>query len=150
METTLHRLLNFHIWAMTRLFDQLDALSSIPPTALKLMQHIVNAESIWMSRVVAEQQVVGVWETLPLSDCRSLHQRSIQKLQTLLETENHHLDQMISYVNTSGDAFTDGVHDIIIHLFNHSTYHRAQIAKELRLNGIDPINTDYITFVRTK
>lgn len=149
MESTLNRLLKYHIWAMDRLFNQLEALPLIPPAALKLLQHIVNAESIWMSRVAGEKQVVGVWETLPLHECRSLHQSSVQKLQTVLNN-NQDLEQVISYVNTSGDAFSDPMHDIIVHVLNHSTYHRAQIAKEMRMHNIDPINTDYITYVRKK
>jgi uncharacterized damage-inducible protein DinB len=149
MESTLNRLLKYQIWAMDRLFNQLEALPTVPPTALKLLQHIVNAESIWMSRVAGEKQVVGVWETLPLHDCRSLHQSSVQKLQTVLNN-NQDLEQVISYVNTSGDAFSDPMHDIIVHVLNHSTYHRAQIAKEMRMHNIDPINTDYITYVRKK
>ncbi|GGC70116.1 hypothetical protein GCM10011387_24410 [Pedobacter quisquiliarum] len=149
MESTLNRLLKYQIWAMDRLFNQLEALLTVPPTALKLLQHIVNAESIWMSRVAGEKQVVGVWETLPLHDCRSLHQSSVQKLQTVLNN-NQDLEQVISYVNTSGDAFSDPMHDIIVHVLNHSTYHRAQIAKEMRMHNIDPINTDYITYVRKK
>lgn len=149
MESTLNRLLKYQIWAMDRLFNQLEALPLIPPAALKLLQHIVNAESIWMSRVAGEKQVVGVWETLPLHECRSLHQSSVQKLQTVLNN-NQDLEQVISYVNTSGDAFSDPMHDIIVHVLNHSTYHRAQIAKEMRMHNIDPINTDYITYVRKK
>lgn len=149
MESTLNRLLKYHIWAMKRLFNQLEVLPNVPPAALKLLQHIVNAESIWMSRVAGEKQVVGVWETLPLHDCRSLHQNSIQKLQSVLNNTQD-LEQVISYVNTSGDAFSDPMHDIIVHVFNHSTYHRAQIARELRMHNIDPINTDYITYVRNK
>jgi uncharacterized damage-inducible protein DinB len=149
MESTLNRLLKYHTWAMDRLFNQLEALPIIPTTALKLLQHIVNAESIWMSRVAGEKQAVGVWEALPLPDCRSLHQSSVQKLQTILNN-NQDLEQVISYVNTSGDAFSDPMHDIIVHVLNHSTYHRAQIAKEMRMHNIDPINTDYITYVRNK
>jgi len=149
MESTLNRLLKYHTWAMDRLFNQLEALPIIPTAAIKLLQHIVNAESIWMSRVAGEKQAVGVWEALPLPDCRSLHQSSVQKLQTILNN-NQDLEQVISYVNTSGDAFSDPMHDIIVHVLKHSTYHRAQIAKEMRMHNIDPINTDYITYVRNK
>ena len=38
--------------------------------------------------------------------------------------------------------------DILIQVFNHGTYHRAQVAKDLRGNGLAPVNTDYITYVR--
>lgn len=120
METSLDRLFKYHIWAMDGLFNQLEALTTIPPEAMKLMQHVVNAESIWMSRVVGDKQVVGVWEERPLLNCRHLHQRSVRMLQTLLDG-NTDLEQEISYVNTSGDAFSNAAQDIIIHVLNHST-----------------------------
>ncbi|WP_414711827.1 DinB family protein [Sphingobacterium sp. UBA1498] len=47
-------------------------------------------------------------------------------------------------------AFHNKVNDILLHVFNHGTYHRAQIASEMRRNGVEPINTDYITFIRLK
>ena len=37
---------------------------------------------------------------------------------------------------------------IMIHLVNHSSYHRAQIAMLLRQNGFEPVNTDFITYDR--
>ena len=36
----------------------------------------------------------------------------------------------------------------MIHLVNHSSYHRAQIALLLRQKGYEPINTDFITYDR--
>jgi uncharacterized damage-inducible protein DinB len=36
----------------------------------------------------------------------------------------------------------------MIHLVNHSTYHRAQIAILLRQQGFEPVNTDFITYDR--
>ncbi|WP_448634332.1 DinB family protein [Pedobacter panaciterrae] len=36
----------------------------------------------------------------------------------------------------------------MLHVFNHGTYHRAQIAKEMTMHNIKPVNTDYIQFMR--
>jgi uncharacterized damage-inducible protein DinB len=30
----------------------------------------------------------------------------------------------------------------------HGTYHRGQIAMQLRQQGLEPVNTDYIMFLR--
>lgn len=148
MDTTLKRLLGYHIWAMDRLFIQLEALPAVPQVCLKLIQHIVNAESIWISRIEGEKPVVGVWEERPLADCLKLHQRSIKLLQAILE-RNQDLECMIAYHTTNGEPFANNIHDILIHVLNHGTYHRAQISKELRANDIDPVNTDYILYVRS-
>jgi uncharacterized damage-inducible protein DinB len=47
-----------------------------------------------------------------------------------------------------GDSYTNNVEMIMIHLVNHSSYHRAQIAMLLRQKGLEPINTDFITYDR--
>jgi uncharacterized damage-inducible protein DinB len=36
----------------------------------------------------------------------------------------------------------------MIHLVNHASYHRAQIALLMRQQGHEPINTDFITYDR--
>jgi uncharacterized damage-inducible protein DinB len=148
MDTTLKRLLGYHSWAMDRLFHHIAALPAVPQACLKLSQHVVNAESIWVSRIKGEKPVIGVWEERPFEDCLKLHQRSMELLKAIIEGDQD-LECVIDYVTTNGDPFSNSIHDILIHVLNHATYHRAQIAKELRLNRIDPVNTDYILYVRS-
>ena len=50
--------------------------------------------------------------------------------------------------NSKGETFSNKIKDILFHIINHSTYHRAQIATDLKQNGIEPINTDYIFYKR--
>jgi uncharacterized damage-inducible protein DinB len=57
-------------------------------------------------------------------------------------------DRELTYRNYTGDPYTNNVETIMIHLVNHSSYHRAQIAMLLRQNGFEPINTDFITYDR--
>ena len=58
------------------------------------------------------------------------------------------LTEVITYSNSRGEAFETSVHDILIQVFNHGTYHRAQVARDLRQHLLTPVNTDYITYVR--
>jgi uncharacterized damage-inducible protein DinB len=48
--------------------------------------------------------------------------------------------------NYYGENFSRPVKDIIFHYCNHSTYHRAQIATELKINNITPPATDFIHY----
>jgi uncharacterized damage-inducible protein DinB len=54
----------------------------------------------------------------------------------------------MTYKNYVGEDYTNNVEMIMIHLVNHSSYHRAQIAMLLRQKGFEPINTDFITYDR--
>ncbi|MCH7396746.1 hypothetical protein MM236_02050 [Belliella sp. DSM 107340] len=52
------------------------------------------------------------------------------------------------YSNSKGQKYSSSVRDILFHIINHSTYHRSQIASELKNQGIEPLITDYIFFKR--
>jgi uncharacterized damage-inducible protein DinB len=55
---------------------------------------------------------------------------------------------IIKYTTSTAGYFETSVNDILLHVFNHGTYHRAQIAKEMTMHNIKPVNTDYIQFMR--
>lgn len=56
---------------------------------------------------------------------------------------------MIKYSNSKGDVFENSVEDILAHLVNHGTHHRAQIGQELKRSGLEKLPvTDYIFYIR--
>jgi uncharacterized damage-inducible protein DinB len=61
---------------------------------------------------------------------------------------NDNFDLELTYTNYTGDPYTNNVESIMMHLVNHCSYHRAQVALLLRQQGFEPINTDLITFDR--
>jgi len=77
-----------------------------------------------------------------------LHDQVSQELQQFVTDEPKQLSSIIEYQNSNQQRFKNSLEDILIHLFNHGTYHRAQIAMDLRQHGLEPIKTDYINFVR--
>ena len=67
---------------------------------------------------------------------------------TLRKLEGTSLDQNINYTNQHGLSYVTSVRDILFHLASHGAYHRGQVSIVLRESGLEPVNTDYITFVR--
>ena len=114
--------------------------------AVKLYSHIVNAHRIWNNRIETGQTVLGVWDIHPMQDCKNIDKLNYE--QSLLILGKYDLHETIHYTNTKGQAFSNGVRDIIFHVINHATYHRAQIATEFRQNGLEPLITDYIFYKR--
>jgi len=57
------------------------------------------------------------------------------------------LSEPLSYVAFSGDSFTRELGDALLHLANHGTYHRGQVATLLRQLGKKAISTDYLRFL---
>ncbi len=54
------------------------------------------------------------------------------------------LAEPLTYVNFAGQACTYSVSDAMVHVVNHGTYHRGQIATLLRQLGKAPVSTDYL------
>ncbi len=151
MSTTFTQLWLYNNWANTVVLEKLKKEGEkTPHSCLRLFSHIVNAQAIWLSRLIGEKIPVGVWDEHSISDCQRYHQLTsegfAQQIQGIKDTDN----KIATYTNTQHQAFHNKVNDILLHVFNHGTYHRAQIASEMRRNGVEPINTDYITFIRLK
>lgn len=140
------KLWNYNDWANHLLFAQFGADAfPLPQSSLRLLSHIVNTQLAWLKRLNAEKITFGAWDIHGLNRCIAIHDLSSKGLKA-------HLGQQpgvtITYTNLQGITYENQVQDILIHVFNHGSYHRAQIARDLRMEGLEPINTDYISFRR--
>lgn len=146
----LQQFCSYNNWANSTLLAALKTNADVlPQSCVNLFSHIMNAQMIWLYRINGQQPTVSVWQEHNLETCSALLAESGQGLAAIENPEDHALP-LIQYRNSAGTAFETAVPDILLHVFNHGTYHRAQIAKEMKQHGIDPVNTDYIQFVRLK
>ncbi len=106
-----------------------------------LLSHILNAQQVWNSRILGETPF-GVWQLNPSDQLEKINQSVYEK--SLKIIEKLPLDKLILYQNTQGKRFSNSVCDILLHIVNHATYHRGQIASAFRIQGIQPLATDYI------
>jgi uncharacterized damage-inducible protein DinB len=140
----------YNNWANSVLLEALLAnADAVPESCISLFSHIVNAQTIWVCRINGATPGVGVWQINALPVCKVMLEESAKVLSEIDYQETAQLP-VIKYTNSIGDYFETSAADILLHVFNHGTYHRAQIAKEMKLHHIDPVNTDYIQFVRLK
>ncbi len=127
-----------------------DVLSAQPADRMekeiRLFSHMVNAHHIWVSRINSVKNLYGVWEILPLEKLKQVTQDNFDQTVHILDSVD--LSTVVSYTNTQGNAYKNTVKDILFHVVNHTTYHRGQIALELRQAGIAPPVTDYIAYKR--
>jgi uncharacterized damage-inducible protein DinB len=151
MKDYFKRLYNYNNWANTIILDALDSNKVDDAEILKLISHLIAAQEIWVSRITNRQcRVNGVWNVLSIQECRELAAASGKDWINFVDniSESDYI-RIISYKNTQGIAYDTPVVDIMCHAVNHTTYHRAQIAKLLRQKDIAPPNTDFITYART-
>lgn len=114
---------------------------------MKLFSHIINAHHIWNCRVLQKHSSIGVWQIHTLQEWIEMDKQNFH--QSLEIIENYNLDRVILYTNTENKSFQNSIGEILFHIVNHSTHHRAQIAREIRASGyFIPQKTDYIIYKR--
>lgn len=114
--------------------------------SLKLMSHILNAHSIWNSRIEQKTSPFAVWDLHDTDKFLDIENENYQN--TLRILGNIDLPQTIAYTTSNGQPFSNMAKDILFQIVNHSTYHRAQISTEWKQNGIAPIMSDWIFYKR--
>src|SRR5690606_26402270 len=137
MWSTLKKYAEYNIWANNRLLNHIDQLpGEAPAHALKLFSHVLNAQAIWIARMTDTVCPVKVWQEHNLEQLRTLHEDTSNRLYDLLKNADiEEFNREIKYTNSQGMEYTNRVCDIFTHVFNHCTYHRAQVATNLRQNG---------------
>lgn len=112
---------------------------------ISLLNHILNAQQVWNSRIIIEDSF-GVWQINPDEKLLENNQSNFENSFKILSERN--LDEIIVYRNSKGDEFQNSIREIFFHFINHSTYHRGQIAMLMKQAGLEPINTDYVFYKR--
>ncbi len=114
--------------------------------ALKLFNHVLNAQQVWNNRIDPKQQPFGVWELHNVQDLKRIDQTNYEHSIQILE--KFELTQIIHYTNSKGESFSNSILDILFHVINHSTHHRGQISSEFKQHGMEPLVMDYILYKR--
>lgn len=143
----LAELLNYTTKADAIIIEQLNLPDVDLPEVNKLFSHVLTAQHIWAKRILKEKPAKGVWELQDKSTFKTLSEENAKLFDQILK--NASLDEVISYTNSAGEEFESVVRDILLHVGNHSTYLRAQIASMLKRAGHVPPITDYIMLKRT-
>lgn len=154
--------LRFMKWADEIL---LSALSQLTPerinqdlgnsfkSMLDTLGHIYLAEHVWLRRVQGEPnaKIADVESPADLKalgqQLSAMHQGWIAWADSLSDEQ---LLESVTYRNNQGGESQTPYWQIVLHLVNHGSYHRGQLATMLRQSGITPPGTDLITFYRTR
>lgn len=112
---------------------------------LLLFSHSLNAHQIWNARLLDEKQF-KVTERHPLDEFLVLDELNYRKSVGIINT--FEFDNVCFYHNSKGQHFQRDVKDILFHVSNHWTHHRAQIMTLLRELDISPFPSDFIFYKR--
>jgi len=122
-----------------------------PEKPVKLMSHLLAAQQVWFNRCNRLPAISSeLWPGWPAETFAGMidenHDKWIGYLNRLEESD---FDNLISYKNLKGYPFENKLSDILAHVINHGTHHRAQAGQHLLTAGADGLPvTDYIFFLR--
>lgn len=163
MKEILSQLSAYSVWANQLL---LDVISKQPeekqkqevPSSFKSLYttllHIYDAESIWWQRMKLQERI-----TIPSESFRgdvrelgnSLLNQNRQWKEWIANANEHQFDHVFQYQNLKREQFKQPVFQMLLHVFNHGTYHRGQLVNILRQLGVEKIpRTDFIDWSRRK
>lgn len=108
----------------------------------RLANHLLNAHQIWLDRINGSGSLKSPWEDFPIQTFSERNRKLYDLTLALLESQN--LEETILFKTFAGVEIEKKALDILVHVVNHSTYHRGQIAMKMRSKGFEPVASDYI------
>ena len=163
MKALLQQYAGYNLWANERLSESIlslpeaqhrqTQLSSFPSLHATVL-HMLDASSIWWQRLKMQDNITRASENFKGNTTELflalLHQDSLWKSWVEQATPAA-LEHVFHYQNTKKEKFRQPTFEMLLHLFNHGTYHRGQLVTILRNLEVTIIPaTDFIVYARTK
>jgi uncharacterized damage-inducible protein DinB len=150
---------NHNYWARDR---QLQACASLTaeqfvrpvgssfPSVRDTLAHMLAAEWLWLERWRGKSPK----SLLPAGDFPDLE--SVVRRWKAVELEMREytsglneeaLACPLTYMNFRGEEWTYSLWEMMVHMMNHQSYHRGQVATQLRILGIEPPQIDFLLWL---
>ncbi|HVE60593.1 MAG TPA: DinB family protein [Chitinophagaceae bacterium] len=163
MKEFLRQFAVYNIWANSLLKDVIIALPEeiqlreIPSSfgsLHKTILHMWDAESTWWQRTKLQERIIiqseGFTGNTKQAFSGLLHQNQ-EWNEFIINAQERQLQHELIYRNSKREQFKQPVFQILLHIFNHGSYHRGQLVNMLRQLGVDKIpQTDFIVWSRKK
>jgi uncharacterized damage-inducible protein DinB len=155
---TIEWLYGYNLWANTR---SLGAASALTPeqfvhdlhnsfgSVRDTLAHILGAEWVWLERWkgISPKTLLNAAD-FPTADALKARWDVVERerVEFIRALTPERLAGTLHYSNLKGDSLSAPLWKAMVHLVNHSTYHRGQVTTLLRQLGAKPVSTDFINF----
>ncbi len=163
MKELLKQYAAYNIWASQKILDVIRSLpeekhiAEVPSSFNSLMKtvlHMWDAESVWWQRMKLQDRLIIPSEIFKgnMKDAADgLLQQSKQWEEWIKNASDLAIDHVFQYQNSKREQFKQPIYQMVMHVFNHSTYHRGQLVNMLRQLGVEKIpQTDFMLWGRSK
>lgn len=120
---------------------------------LGTMAHMLGSQRMWLSRFSGQalSRVPGPADFPDLLSWITGWEETAAEIEAFLAAlGDEQLAMPITWTTTKGDTFTRPLWQPVLHLVNHSSYHRGQVTSLLRQMGYQPPTTDLIYYVNER
>ena len=146
MKDELLRSLRYDAWANRRVLRLLESHPELVRSkAGVLFEHVLAAQSVWIARVEGRSEGL---EPFPAIDPDAWPGTLEERSRRMVELCAGGVDRSCRYRTTQGVEYVTQVGEVLRHVVAHGAYHRGQIALLARDAEVEPVNTDYITYLR--
>lgn len=163
MKELLKQLAAYNIWAHQKITDVIVALpeekqlAKVPSSfdsLHKTLLHMWDSESIWWQRLKLHERFVS-----PSDNFKGATRDVVNGLLSqsrlwegwVTNASDLAIQHVFEYRNSKKELNKMAVYQLLIHVFNHGTYHRGQLINMLRQLGIDKLpQTDFSAWTRSK
>ncbi len=152
-------LYDYHYWANARLLRACEALTpeqwdkSLGPSwdsVHGLVAHMLAAEIIWLSRWQGESpRALSQAADFPtLSEARQAWAKVEANLRAFVaDCDDARLNEPLTYTNTRGETHTLMLGHLMLHVANHGTHHRGELAAMLTMLNVTHPEEDLLIYV---
>lgn len=114
------------------------------------LAHLYGADWVWLERFHGRSpsSLPGADALTTLATIRERWEPVQQGLQRFVDAlAPGRLTDPVTYVNFAGKTWTYPLGEALVHVANHGTYHRGQVATLLRQLGKKAASTDYLRWI---
>lgn len=147
MNVFFNQLFDYNFYCNKKLIEKCSSIENTPEKSIELFSHILNVHHRWNAALTGHTPEYAANQIHSVKEWGDIHYEN-QRSSFEITTSADDFEKRIDYENSEGRLFTNTVQDILFHIINHSTHHRAQIASDFRQNGLEPLQLDYILYKR--
>ncbi len=142
-------LFSYNHWSNCKYLAAICDMNAQREQCMLLMSHIIHAQQLWMQRINTgiSADSVNIWREQSIEDLIKMNDDSSAEWHRFVNSSPS-FHATVEYLTLDKERASNMLHEIITHVINHGTYHRAQLAKIIRNTGKKPPQTDYIIFKR--
>ena len=126
----------FEYWSNDTVLKALRALKEKDDRAMLLFSHLLSSHCMWLCRVNSTDFTCTLFQERTLDECELLMKENLEGWKKYLaSTSVEDLEQQIEFMaawETNPSKRTMSIEDALIHIINHSSYHRGQIIASIK------------------